>query len=229
MEQTNSKKNKKQNTGFKLNTITAKNDKQKQFFQIYNKFQVISLVGSAGVGKSFLALYQALKSVESEDFKNVLIIRSSVPTRNIGFLPGNKKEKMEDYESPYVSLCTELYGRGDAYSVLKQKKLIEFESTSYLRGMTFNDTVIILDEAQNCSRGELYTLLTRLGENSKLIICGDTKQDDLTSERYREESGLTWALSKLRLIDAYHTTITFTPNEIVRSGFVKEFIKITEL
>lgn len=229
MEQTPSKKNKKQNTGFKLSSIVAKNDKQKKFFQHYNQFQVISLMGSAGTGKSFIALYQALKSVENEDYKNVLIVRSSVPTRNIGFLPGNKKEKMEDYEGAYSSLCTELYSRGDAYNVLKQKKIIEFESTSYLRGLTFNDTVVILDEAQNCSRAELYTLITRMGENSKLIICGDTKQDDLTSERYREESGLDWVQSKLRLLSQYHIAIDFTADEIVRSGFVKDFIKVTEL
>lgn len=224
-----SKKSAKQTTGVKVNSISAKTEKQREFLHNFNKFQVLSLIGSAGTGKSFLALHQAFTAIETGKYDKVYILRSAVPTRNIGFLPGSKKEKMTDYEIAYSNLCTELYGRGDAYSILKQKKFIEFESTSYLRGMTFDNCIVILDEAQNCSRGELYTVITRMGENTKLLMCGDTRQDDLTSERYKEESGLDWVLGKLNLLSHHHKSIEFTSDDIVRSGFIKDFIKVVEL
>ena len=229
MENTSRKNNKKQNTGLKIKNISALNDNQKLFFKNNNNYQVISLLGSAGTGKSFLAMYSALKSIEQKEYDKLIIIRSAVPTRNIGFLPGSKKEKMEEYEGPYISICNELYERGDAYSILKQKNIVEFEPSSFLRGMTFDDCILLIDEAQNMDRNELYTILTRVGDNCKVYLCGDTKQDDLTSERYKESSGLSQMMRYLNMMDEYHFNITFTPQDIVRSGFVKKLIMLTQL
>ena len=231
MEPSNKKtKGNKNNNGFRLQIITGKTETQRKFFKEFRNHQVISLTGFAGTGKTFIALGQALASVERDDYKQVMIIRSAVASRNIGFMPGNKKEKMSVYESPYVGICSKLYGRGDAYAILRQKNIIHFESSSFLRGETFDDVVIIIDEAQNLSWQELYTILTRVGENCKVILCGDTKQDDLTSERYKEQSGYDLMLKKLSMLPAeYHLAINFNIDDIVRSGFVKELIKVTSL
>lgn len=230
MESTNPKtKNKKQQTGLKLQHLQALNDKQREFFKDFNKFQVISLSGYAGTGKSIVAIFKALLEIETnpETYKELLIIRSAVSSRDIGFMPGNKKDKMEVYEGPYASICTKLYGRGDAYSVLKQKKLVRFEPSSFMRGETFDNMIVLIEEAQNMSYQELYTLLTRVGNNCKVIISGDKLQDDLTSERYNERSGYGDILDVLDRIPSCKT-IYFDIDDIVRSGFVRDLIIATQ-
>lgn len=231
MEQTANKKTKKNNNGtLKIQAIVGKTENQRKFLKNYKQFQVISLSGYAGTGKSFLSLGVALQEVERGDFQKVMIIRSAVSSRDMGFMPGTKKEKMALYEGPYMSICSKLYGRGDAYNILKQKGIIEFESSSFLRGETFDNMVVIVDEAQNLSWQEIYTILTRIGENCKVIICGDTRQDDLTSERYKEKSGYDMMIRKLDLMsDEYFYSIEFDLDDIVRSGFVKELIRITSI
>lgn len=211
--------------GFGLETVTAKTKNQKKFFQSYKHYPVISLSGWAGTGKTFCALAQALKSVEEDQYKSVMIIRSAVSSRDIGFQPGNKKEKMSVYEGPYITICNKLYGRGDAYEILKQKNILKFESSSFLRGETFENTVVIVDEAQNMSWKELYTIMTRIGDNCKVIVCGDVIQDDLTSERFKENSGYEKLLHTFDLIEEDQVMkISFDVDDIVRSGFVKQFI-----
>lgn len=231
MEATQKKtKNRKasSNTGLTLNPIQGKTNNQKMFFKNFDKYQVLSLTGSAGTGKSYIAVHQALQAIDRKEYTHLMIIRSAVASRNIGFLPGNKKEKMDVYESPYITIVNKLFDCGTAYSTLKQKKIITFEPSSFLRGETFDDCVIIVDECQNMAYNELYTILTRIGDNCKVILCGDMMQDDLTSERYNEVSGydrILKALSKTSL--CYQ--INFTVDDIVRSGFVKEFIKVTQM
>lgn len=220
-----STKNKKTKptTPFEIGNIQGKTPRQKQFFQKFKDYQVLSLSGFAGSGKSFCALAAALKSVEKGEHAEVLIIRSAVPSREIGFMPGGKKEKISVYESPYTSICTKLYNRGDAYSILKQKGILQFESTSFLRGETFDNKILLIDEAQNMSDIELFTILTRVGVNCKVIICGDAMQDDLTSERYKERSGYLKMLTILQGMDEV-LNIEFGVDDIVRSGFVKSLI-----
>lgn len=209
------------NSSMKLAPITAKTPAQKYFLQ-NNKGEVTVLHGCPGTGKTFLALYSALSDLKNEQYKSVKIIRSSVAVRDAGFLPGSIKEKMAVYEAPYISISSELYGRGDAYGILKQKNLVEFMSTTYTRGMTFNDCVVVVDEVQNMSYQELNTILTRFGQNCKMYLCGDIQQDDLTSKRFNEQSGLSEILKVLRRTNA--TIVEFDIEDIVRSGFVKEFI-----
>ena len=174
---------------------------------------------------TFLGMNFALKAVQDDQtpYNKVFIVRSTVPTRDQGFLPGSQRQKEAVYEEVYVEAARELYGRGDAYDILKQKAIVEFKSTSFLRGTTFRDCIILVDEVQNMSDGELHTVMTRVGENSRIIFCGDVKQDDLTSERKREVSGLANFMRVIRNMPEFDF-VEFTASDIVRSALVKSYI-----
>lgn len=198
---------------------------QKTAFESWNEGYNLMLHGIAGTGKTFLALYFALREVFDQncDARKVFIIRSTVPTRNQGFMPGTKSQKEAVYEEPYGPICTEIFDRGDAYQLLKQKNMIEFRSTSFLRGVTFDNCIIVVDEMQNMSDGELHTVMTRVGQNCKIFFAGDIKQDDLTSKRYNEESGIAdfiRIISNMKQFDL----VEFFAEDIVRSELVKEYI-----
>lgn len=225
------KKKKKKNNNkanFVLGEIDPKTENQEKIFDTFedeNK-ECIVIHGYPGTGKTFVSLYLALSEIDlyPELYDRILILRSAVATRNIGFLPGNSKEKMQEFESPYADIVNQLYNRGDAWTVLKNKNQIDFASTSFLRGKTFDRTIVILDEFQNLSFHELHTVITRIGENTKLVLIGDTGQDDLTSERFHETSGgkkMMEVLSRMKEVEV----IEMDENDIVRSGFVKSYIK----
>lgn len=217
----------KPNTSLRLKPVTPLTTLQTAFFNVYHKYDVLSLTGSPGTGKSFLALFKSLDEYENNEcYHKVVIVRSAVAGRAMGFLPGNSKEKMEVFEAPYISIVNDLYGRGDAYSILKSKGVIEFISSSFLRGTTWNNALVIVDECQNMSYQELTTILTRFGKDCKIILCGDVNQDDLTSERYNETSGYSKILEILERVKSAYS-LTFGVDDIVRSGFVKEFIIAT--
>ena len=197
---------------------------QEESYQEWTEGQHIALIGSAGTGKTYIALWMALYDVLVKNYQEkIIVIRSAVPTRNMGFMPGIGKEKMSYFENPYIPAVNKIAGRGDAYGILSQKKILEFESTSYLRGITFNDSIIIVDECQSMNFVELDTIMTRLGNNSRIIFCGDGKQDDLTNERTKEKSGLSDFISILENIDSF-SIMDFTIDDIVRSGIVKEYL-----
>jgi phosphate starvation-inducible PhoH-like protein len=213
----------------RLKKIEPLTDNQEKVFDDYDDGKNLLLLGVPGSGKSFISLFLAFEEIYSgkSSYNKVIVIRSAQSSKNIGFLPGTAQQKMERFETPYISICNDLFERGDAYSILKQKNTLEFESTSFLRGTTLNDAIIILDECQNLSYQEIKTVLTRVGDNARIIICGDIKQDDLTSVRYSEESGLVKILPVLTKINSISKT-EFGVEDILRSGFVKEFI-IAEL
>jgi len=196
-------------------------NQRKTFAEFENKN--LLLHGSAGTGKTFISLYLSLNEISSpyNDYDKVIIIRSVVPTRDIGFLPGNVKEKSKIYEAPYYSICNELYGRGDAYDILKQKNMIEFQTTSFVRGITFNNCIIILDEMQNCVFQELDSIITRIGKNCKIVFSGDFHQTDLMKDS--DKRGL---LDFIRIINRLSgfSHIEFNRNDIVRSKIVKDYI-----
>lgn len=198
---------------------------QSDAFDAWDDGDHLMLHGIAGTGKTFLALYFSLSEIfsSSSHYNRVYIVRSVVPTRDMGFLPGSQKEKMRVYEGPYVDICSKLFQRADAYDILKQKQTVEFLSTSFLRGSTFDDCIIVVDEVQNMSDQELHTVMTRVGENCRIIFCGDVKQDDLTSERKKELSGLK---NFLRIIERMKEFkfIEFHAEDIVRSNIVKSYI-----
>lgn len=205
--------------------ISPMTDNQRIAFDFWDDGYNLMLHGIAGTGKTFLGLYFALKEVvkPNSPFKKVYIVRSTVSTRDQGFLPGSLKEKAKVFESPYVPICSKLYGRGDAYEVLKGKGYIEFVTTSYLRGETFDDCILVVDEVQNMGDGELHTVMTRVGENCRIIFCGDVKQDDLTSERKKELSGLRDFMKILHRMKEFEF-VDFQVEDIVRSRLVKSYI-----
>lgn len=213
-------------TGFNLESnIKPMTNNQRIAFESWKDGYNLMMHGIAGTGKTFLGLYFAIKEVMNPNsrYKKVFVVRSTVPTRDQGFMPGNQKQKEAVYEEPYYEIATKLFGRGDAYQILKQKQLVQFASTSYLRGCTFEDCIIVVDEVQNMSAGELHTVMTRVGENSRIIFCGDVKQDDLTSERKKEISGLRdfmRVINRMREFDF----IEFQIEDIVRSKLVKSYI-----
>ena len=181
------------------------------------------LSGCAGTGKTLLALYLALKAVlEGDDYKKIILIRSVVPTRDIGFLPGNAREKSQPYETPYIEVCNELFDRGDAYNILKQRGIIEFTTTSFVRGITLRDCIVIIDECENLTLHECDSVLTRVGENCKIIFSGDYSQTDFI--KYDDRKGLNEFLRVLDGLPEHFKHIIFTENDIVRSKLVKDYL-----
>ena len=209
---------------FRLKKITPMTDTQSDTFDAYFENYNLFLYGCAGTGKTFISLYLALKEVlnPNSPYRKVYMVRSSVPSRDMGFMPGTKAEKMSVYEAPYISMINDLFGRGDAYQVATQKNVFEMLSSSFLRGITLENCIVIADEIQNYSFQELDTLTTRPGNNCRMIMCGDVEQNDLIRNKY-DTTGLPKFMKIVELMDSFEF-IEFMPGDIVRSGFVKEYI-----
>jgi phosphate starvation-inducible protein PhoH len=180
------------------------------------------LCGVAGTGKTYISLYISLDDLYKKLYEKIVLVRSAVSTREMGFLPGSEKEKSAVYEEPYKNICNELFERGDAYEILKRSSMVNFMTTSFIRGVTLRNATIIVDECQNMSFHELDSIITRVGEGCRIIFCGDFKQTDFT-EKSRERSGLPDFLKVLRAMEDFDI-IDFTVTDIVRSGFVKKYI-----
>jgi phosphate starvation-inducible PhoH-like protein len=208
---------------FNLKHIEPLTENQKNSFEAYHQNKNLMLHGIAGTGKSFVSMYLALNQILSENsiYKKLIIVRSVVPTRDMGFLPGNSKEKARVYEAPYYAICTELFGKSDAYEYLKSKNLIEFISTSFIRGITLNDCIIIVDEIANMTLHELDSVITRVGKNCRIIFCGDFRQSDFTTEH--EKNGLVDFMKIIKRMKSFHF-VDFNENDIVRSSMVKDYI-----
>jgi len=213
----------KQKNSLELRHIQPKTSNQELIFKEFINGKNLLIHGLPGTGKSFLSLYLALSDIEEfRDYNSVTIIRSVVPSRDMGFLPGSIADKAKIYEAPYKSICSELYGRADAYEILKQKNLIHFETSSFLRGMTLDNSIIIVDECQNMTYSELCTIITRVGNNAKIIFCGDYRQTDLKWDD--ERSGIFQFMKILNKMNKYFSSIEMVEDDIVRSGLVKDFI-----
>ena len=208
-----------------LKTFDPLTENQKLFFDAYKRGDYfVALHGVAGTGKTFCALYKAIEEVmdRANPFDKIIVVRSAVQGREIGHLPGDVNEKMEIYQQPYRQICDTLFGRKDAWDRLEEQGHIEFISTSFIRGMSFDDAIIIVDEMQNMTFEEIDTVMTRVGYRSKIIWCGDYRQTDLNKKK-NDVSGI------LKFFDiAYHmnafTKIEFTVDDIVRSSLVKDYI-----
>ena len=227
--QTRTKKNLDQpkiDASFKLRSIVPLTDTQKKIFTEFDQAKNLVLMGTAGTGKTFCSMYLALKSIV--DNKNntgpnkIIIIRSVVSSRDVGFLPGTLKEKLSVYEAPYKAIFSELLGRGDAWEIMKTNGVVDFVSTSYLRGPSINDSFIIMDEFQNCNLSELDTIMTRVGKNSRMIFCGDLEQTDLLKSKF-DVTGLPKFVSIIEQMKSF-TIEEFGVEDIVRSGIVREYI-----
>jgi phosphate starvation-inducible protein PhoH len=212
---------KHQHNAFSPKTIKPLTLNQARAMRSWYEGSDLVLHGLAGTGKTYLALALALQALTEHKCHKVVIMRSAVPTRDIGFMPGNEKEKLRVYEGPYSKIVSDLYGRGDAYDILKTKNQLEFTSTSFIRGLTLDDCIIIVDECQSMNYHELDSIVTRAGENTRILFCGDTYQSDLT--KAADRSGLGHFMKVLAETGDYEH-VEFEEQDIVRSGKVKRYI-----
>lgn len=201
---------------------------QERAFDNYNDGYNLAMIGSAGTGKTFVALYNALKDVLNEEtpYTRLIIVRSAVASREVGHLPGTLEEKTEIYELPYKQVFDELFKRTNQYKHMKDAGVVEFHTTSFIRGLTFDNAIVIFDEAQNSSYEELATVITRMGKESKILICGDTKQNDLHFKK-SDTSGLPKFIQVLNRMESFRS-VSFTLDDVVRGEIVKDFLKAEE-
>ena len=204
-------------------------DNQTKLFDSYNEGKNIVAYGAAGTGKTFITLYKALNEVMDEisPYEQIYVIRSLVATREIGFLPGDHEDKADIYQIPYKNMVKYMFQLPTdtdfemLYGNLKQQETIKFWSTSFVRGTTLDNSIIIVDEFQNLNFHELDSIITRVGENSKIMFCGDASQSDLV--RQNEKNGISDFMSILRKMPSFDI-IEFGLDDIVRSGLVKEYL-----
>jgi len=207
-----------------MDVISPLTDNQKTFFDFYDNGETFMLLhGVAGTGKTYIALYKALEEVldKSSGYHQVIIVRSAVPAREIGHLPGDEKEKTEVYKEPYIEICSNLFNRSDAFQRLQEQGACNFLITSFLRGVTLDNSIIIVDECQNLCDSEINTIMTRVGTNSKIIFCGDFRQTDLNKKN--DMSGLKKFINIAKMMTSFKL-IEFSANDIVRSDIVKQYI-----
>jgi len=210
----------------KIEPIT---DNQKLVFEGYKKGKNGFLFGCAGTGKTFVSLYLALQQVLKNEtpYDKVIVVRSLIPTREIGFLPGDEEDKAALYQVPYANMMQFMFEQPNEqaftmlYDRLKSQGSFYFMSTSFLRGLTFDNSIIIVDECQNLNFHELDTIITRVGQDSKIFFCGDFGQSDLT--RTNERNGLMDFLQILHEMNEFNCT-EFNIGDIVRSGFVRSYL-----
>ena len=203
---------------------------QEKFFEEYDANKHLFAYGCAGTGKTFIALYKALKQVLSDDnpYEKIYIVRSLVATREIGFLPGDHEDKSSLYQIPYKNMVKYMFEMPtDAdfemlYGNLKTQETISFWSTSFIRGTTLDNAIVIVDECQNLNFHELDSIITRIGENSKIMFCGDGVQSDLRNNN--ERNGISDFIKMIITRMESFAVVEFELEDIVRSGLVKEYI-----
>ena len=223
------KRKKPINSDFLLD-VKPLTENQEKLFDDYKKGKNIFAYGAAGTGKTFIVLYNALKEVLNErtPYEKIYIVRSLVSTREIGFLPGDHEDKSALYQIPYKNMVKYMFEMpSDAdfemlYGNLKAQATISFWSTSFIRGTTFDNAILIIDECQNLNFHELDSIITRVGENTKIMLCGDASQSDLT--KTYERNGILDFIKIIRNMEEEFGITEFTVNDIVRSGLVKKYI-----
>ena len=205
-------------------------ENQEKFFSYYKEGKHIFSYGAAGTGKTFITLYNALKEVldDSTPYQKIYMVRSLVSTREIGFLPGDHEDKSALYQIPYKNMVKYMFEMSDdtefemLYSALKGQETIGFWSTSFIRGTTMDNAIILVDEMQNLNFHELDSIITRVGENTKIIFCGDAAQTDLV--KTNERNGiLDFKKIILSMVDDFEA-IEFDIDDIVRSGLVRNYL-----
>ena len=212
-----------------IKKIEPLTDNQETFFEKYKQDQNLVAYGCAGTGKTFITLYNALLDVldPKTPYEKIYIVRSLVATREIGFLPGDHEDKSSLYQIPYKNMVKYMFEMPDdsafemLYSNLKAQGTISFWSTSFIRGTTLDNCIIIVDEFQNLNFHELDSIITRVGEGSKIMFCGDATQSDLV--KVSERSGIMDFIRILRNMPSFDM-VEFEAEDICRSGLVKEYI-----
>ena len=202
---------------------------QETVFDSYEQGQNILLHGAAGTGKTFITLYLALQEVldEHTPYDKIYIVRSLVPTREIGFLPGDHEDKSALYQIPYKNMVRYMFSMPDdnsfdmLYDNLRAQETISFWSTSFIRGVTLDNAIVIVDEFSNLNFHELDSMITRIGEDSKIMFCGDITQSDLVKSN--EKNGVSDFIQILQQMREF-TCVEFGIDDIVRSGLVKSYL-----
>ena len=210
-------------------TVNPVTDNQKIAFQDYKNDKNLFLYGAAGTGKTFITLYMALQEALKNETKydTVYVVRSAVPTREIGFLPGDEEDKTALFQVPYQNMVKFMFEQPNEqafsmlYDRLKNQGSLMFLTTSFLRGITLDNAIIIVDEAQNLTFHELDTIITRVGMDSKIMFCGDFFQSDL--QKSIDKEGIRHFMKILKGMKSF-SNIEFTLGDIVRSGMVKEYL-----
>jgi len=223
------RKNRKNINSELLLNIDPLTDNQERLFKSYDEGKNLVAYGAAGTGKTFITLYNALQDVLDERslYDKIYIVRSLVATREIGFLPGDHEDKSSLYQIPYKNMVKYMFQMPDdtafemLYGNLKNQGTISFWSTSFIRGTTLDNAIIIVDEFQNLNFHELDSIITRVGENTKIMFCGDATQSDLV--KTNEKNGIVDFMRILRAMPSFDV-IEFGIPDIVRSGLCKEYI-----
>lgn len=204
--------------------IDALTPRQGEFMNGFRNGYNIFAYGSAGTGKTFLAVYLALEELfNNPKIKKIIFVRSAVSVRDQGFLPGTIEEKEAPMTAAYRKMVNDICDSGTAYDELTKKGMIQFTSTSFIRSITIDDSIMILDEIQNYNWQECVAAMTRVGLETRVIVCGDGKQDDLHYKK-NDTSGFQNIVEVTKRMNGQFVHVAFTRDDIVRSGFVKEFI-----
>ena len=203
-------------------------ENQKLAYDSFKEGDHLVLCGSAGTGKTFVGMYLALQDVLDKSYEQdkLVIVRSVVPTREMGYLPGSVEEKVDAYTAPYRSICTELFNEKMAYENLEQQGIVEFVSTSFIRGTTLDNCIVLVDEMQNLTFHELDSIITRVGKNSRIIFSGDYYQSDLKSGS--DKKGILDFMNIMEVMNNF-TTVEYGWTDIVRSDFVRDYIMTKEM
>jgi phosphate starvation-inducible PhoH-like protein len=212
-----------------LREVEPLTDNQIKAFDAYDAGKHLFLYGCAGTGKTFVAMYLALREIltGTSSYEKLYLVRSLVPTREIGFLPGDHDDKSNLYQIPYKNMVEHMFKMPDdpaynmLYDNLKAQETISFWSTSFLRGTTLDNSIVIVDECQNLNFHELDSIITRVGQNCKIIFAGDALQTDLI--KTNEKNGILDFMKILEVMDEFES-IEFDVNDIVRSGLIKSYI-----
>ena len=213
-----------------LTDVQALTPNQERIFKAWDEGKHMFIYGAAGTGKTFTVLFKALQSAlaDNPDFDSIYLVRSLVATREIGFLPGSHEDKADIYQIPYKNMVKYMFELGSdeefemLYSALKAQETIKFWSTSFLRGVTLDDSVIIIDEMQNLNFHELDSIITRVGEGSRIVFCGDGRQSDLRGDK--ERGGIHDFMRILDNMKEDFEMIEMTTDDIVRSGLVRNYL-----
>jgi len=219
---------KKKWTHHDLKVINALTPTQEDMFHAFYNGNHVCAQGTAGTGKTFLAMFLAFQEILDKRCKadHIIIVRSNVSTREMGHLPGTPEEKMDVFENPYRDICQELFGRAGTYDNMKRAGLIQFMSTSFVRGLTWHNAIVIVEEGQNLNFHEINSVMTRIGQNTRVMFTGDVPQADLAHSG-RDQSGMRHFLEVIRDINNF-VNIQFTRHDIVRGDFVKAWIIASE-
>ena len=209
-------------------------DNQKILFDSYANDKHIIAYGCAGTGKTFITLYNAIKEVldENTPYEKIYIVRSLVSTREIGFLPGDHEDKSWLYQIPYKHMVKYMFEMAtDAdfemlYGNLKAQETIKFWSTSFIRGTTLDNCIVLVDEMQNLNFHELDSIITRVGDNCKIMFCGDSTQTDLTKSN--EKNGILDFKRIIEIMEDDFGVVEFGIDDIVRYGLVRNYL-VTKL